>query len=179
MYAVSAMSQFIKDNKLLPGYHVVLDDAYPCNKQELSPWKGKTLPVEKDAFNYYLSLHRQCIERAFGLLVRRWGIFWRPLSVSMQHRALVVRVCCKLHNICVDRFGMTEPTVMSRRDVSRDIDVQVGDAAVAQFSDEFTIRAGYRSDLEVSTDRDTLTRILKEGSISRPSHSLHCRVARS
>jgi DDE superfamily endonuclease len=111
MYAVSALSIFIKSGKLLPGYHVVLDDAYPCHMQELSPHKGKQLSVEKDAFNYYLSLHRQCIERAFGLLVQRWGIFWRPLRVSMEHRAMVVRVCCKLHNICIDRFGLDNPTV--------------------------------------------------------------------
>lgn len=71
MYGVSALSIFIKSGFLLPGFHVVLDDAYPCLNQELSPWKGKGLTVEKDAFNYYLSLHRQCIERAFGLLVQR------------------------------------------------------------------------------------------------------------
>ena len=34
---------------------------------------------------------------------------------------------------------------MSRYNVDRDIDVQLVNAAVAQFSDEFTTRAGYRS----------------------------------
>ena len=178
-YAVSALSKFIKDKKLLPGFHVVLDDAYICCDQELSPWKGRSLSVEKDAFNYYLSLHRQCIERAFGILVSRWGIFWRPLKVSMEHRAMVIRVCCKLHNICVDRFGVENPPVMTRRNASRDIDVQYGDAAVAEFSDEFVIRAGYRSDLEISTDRDTLTQVLKDGNVERPQHSKHSRVRRS
>ena len=178
MYAVSALSIFIKSGQLLPGYHVVLDDAYVCNQQELSPWKGRQLSIEKDAFNYYLSLHRQCIERAFGLFVRRWGVFWRPLRISMLHRAQVVRVCCKLHNICIDRFGEENPQIMSRYNVDRDIDVQLGDAAVAQFSDEFTTRAGYRSDLEVSTDRDTLTQVLKDGNVERPAHSKHSRVMR-
>ena len=71
------------DTNLLPKWcNVVLDEAYTCTNQELSPWKGKSLSVEKDAFNYYLSLHRQVVERAFGLLVGRWGIFWRPLRFS-------------------------------------------------------------------------------------------------
>ena len=70
------------------------------------------------------------------------------------------------------------PQIMSRYNVDRDIDVQLVDAAVAQFSDEFTTRAGYRSDLEVSTDRDTLTQVLKDGNVERPAHSKHSRVMR-
>ena len=68
---------------------MVLDEAYPCTEQEMSPWKGRNLPPEKDAFNYYSSLNRQVIERAFGILVQRWGIFWRPLRVSMHNRGVV------------------------------------------------------------------------------------------
>ena len=44
---------------------------------------------EKDAFNYLLSE-----QRAFGILVARFGIFWHPLRLKM-----VIRVCAKLHNI--------------------------------------------------------------------------------
>jgi hypothetical protein len=57
--------QFSKDIKagVLPEkYHVVLDKAYPCTEQEMSPWKGRNLPPEKDAFNNYLSLNWQVIE---------------------------------------------------------------------------------------------------------------------
>ena len=36
---------------------------------------GKHLPLDKDMFNYYLLLHRQVIERAFGLMVARWESF--------------------------------------------------------------------------------------------------------
>ena len=80
-YILSAISNMIKNGLLDSMYHIVLDEAYICMEQELSPWKGKHLPESKDSFNYYLSLHRQSIERAFGILVQRWGIFWRPLHV--------------------------------------------------------------------------------------------------
>ena len=81
---MTQLSHAIKNGKLASDYHIVLDDAYSCTDQELTPWKGRALPPDKDAFNYYLSLHRQVVERAFGLLIQRWGIFWRPLRVEME-----------------------------------------------------------------------------------------------
>jgi DDE superfamily endonuclease len=114
-YIVTKMSKDIKSGKLPPQFHVVLDEAYPRTEQEMSPWKGRSLSEEKDAFNYYLSLNRQGIERAFGLLVQRWGVFWRPLRVSMEHRGLLIRVACKLHNRCIDRFKLARPDVCNRR----------------------------------------------------------------
>jgi len=70
-YVVTGISNIIREGKLNTKWHIVLDEAYKCTNQELSPWKGKHLPLDKDVFNYYLSLHRQVIERAFGLLVAR------------------------------------------------------------------------------------------------------------
>ncbi len=58
-YEQSAMARFINNKRLPDEFFVVLDEAYTCRQQELSPWKGKALPEEKDVFNYYLSLHRQ------------------------------------------------------------------------------------------------------------------------
>ena len=52
--------------------------------KELTPWKGTKLPKAQDAFNYYLSLHRQVIERSFGQLVARWGIFWRAIALDFR-----------------------------------------------------------------------------------------------
>jgi hypothetical protein len=45
---------------------------------------------------------RQCIERAFGILVRRWGILWPNLECSYERWHLVLLVCAKLHNLCMD-----------------------------------------------------------------------------
>jgi len=108
-YIVTQLFKDIKEGMLPSTYHVVLDEAYTCTEQEMSPWKGRKLSPEKDAFNYYLSLCRRVIERAFGILVQRWRIFWRQLRVSMDHRAVLIRVACKLHNICFDDFGLKLP----------------------------------------------------------------------
>ena len=45
---------------------------------------------------------RQNVERAFGMMVKRWGIFWRPLLSSYSRWRLVISVCAQLHNLCID-----------------------------------------------------------------------------
>lgn len=70
--------------------------------QIVCPWPGKNLPTDKDCFNYWKSSARIHIEKAFGILVARWGIFGRPLHLRVAKSAQVVVVCCKLHNFIID-----------------------------------------------------------------------------
>jgi hypothetical protein len=84
-------------------YYVVGDEAFSNTQQFLVPWSGTGLGDWKDSFNYHLSSMRQCIERAFGLLTKRWGVFWRALQCQFSKWSTVAMVCAKLHNFCVDR----------------------------------------------------------------------------
>lgn len=162
-YILSDLSKAIRDGRLPSWAHIVLDEAYVNTTQELSPYKGKNLGLYEDSFNYHLSLHRQVVERAFGLLVGRWGIFWRPLCVSFHKIPLIIRVACKLHNLCVDRFGHAVPLVMQR-------DIRPNDVANPFFTDGTTgLYRGRRTDLEESNTRLSLTNRLRELQISRPS----------
>ena len=61
------------------------------------------------AFNNILSSQKITIERAFGILVRRWGILWRPITYRLDKIATIARVCAMLHNICVDRWLLSKP----------------------------------------------------------------------
>jgi len=183
-YCVTFLSKDIKSGKLPQEFHVVLDEAYPCTQQEMSPWKGNNISREQDICNYYISRNRQVIERAFGILVQRFGIFWRPLRVSMKHRDVVVRVACKLHNICVEDFGdanVAEDMTVHRNDVSsfpRDNDHQEGDIRfptwlrVHLFDDRRFLGQGHRSDLERCDHRQQWTEIIKDDHrLVRPSNS--------
>jgi hypothetical protein len=60
-YIVTQLSKDIKSGKLPQKYHAVLDETYPYTGQQMSPWKGQNLLMEKDAFYYYLSLNCQVI----------------------------------------------------------------------------------------------------------------------
>jgi hypothetical protein len=48
-----------------------------------------------------LSSQRITIERAFGMLVRKFGILWRALRYDLATNILVVMTCAKLHNWCI------------------------------------------------------------------------------
>jgi hypothetical protein len=89
-------------------YYGVGDEAFVCTYTLLTPWAGRGLDRGKDSFNFLLSAMRQCIERAFGTFVARWGIFRRPLIFGAQKWGLVLGVCAKLHNYCI-RQGETRP----------------------------------------------------------------------
>lgn len=163
-YLLSDLSDAIKGGRLPSWAHVVLDEAYPCKGQEISPYKGRALDEYQDSFNYHLSLHRQVIERAFGLLVARWGIFWRPLRVDFDKIPVIIRVCCKLHNICIDRFGLANPEVTRK-------DQRPGDVADVSLTDGTGMTRGSRTDLARSDHRQALMAHLKMMKKVRPPHS--------
>ncbi len=79
------------------------DEAFVCSDILLTPWSGRGLERDKDSFNFVLSAMRQCIERAFGSFVGRWGIFRRPLVFGAEKWGLVAGVCAKLHNFCIQQ----------------------------------------------------------------------------
>jgi hypothetical protein len=170
-YIVSGIAEAIRDGKLPNWAHIVLDEAYVCRQQELSPYRSRQLNKWQDSFNFHLSKCRQVVERAFGLLIQRWGVFWRPLRVSVARIPLLIRVACKLHNVCINSFGTASPVVASRDIRSRDI-------ASALFTDGTGGGRGRRSDLEESDRRDMLTRRLETLGIERPARSQFSRVAR-
>jgi hypothetical protein len=84
-------------------YFIIGDEAFTCTQQVLTPWSGRGLGRWKDSFNYWLSHSRQAIEKAFGMLIQRWGIFWRSLRFDHAKWATVVIVAMKLHNFVLTR----------------------------------------------------------------------------
>jgi len=62
---------------------------------------GCNLEAVSDSFNFHLSQLRINVECAFGMLVQRWGIFWRQLRCKFDNLAVVVTCAVKLHNLCV------------------------------------------------------------------------------
>lgn len=69
----------------------------------------------EDAFNYFQSNLRINIECAFGILVQRWGVLWRPMRVSYRKVPRVVELCMMMHNYCTDNSAAP-----SRRSHERD-----------------------------------------------------------
>ena len=117
-YNMSDIRSKAKGNHFPSWATFVLDEAYSSlGGMHLTPYSVHQLrwAKKKDdgsyykllAFNNVLSSQRITIERAFGILVRRWGILWRPISYGLAKVSKIARVCAMLHNICVDRWLLT------------------------------------------------------------------------
>ncbi len=55
---------------------------------------------------YHIRIHSMLphTEHCFlGMLIRRWGILWRPLEMKFGRRTAVVTACMRLHNFCIDK----------------------------------------------------------------------------
>ena len=99
-------------------WQLMLDEAYKSIKdgRHLTPFSQTDIgKAESEGnpdglrgmrlFNKVLCSDRITIERAFGQLVRRWGILWLALPTgNLQEIALVQQVAVKLHNLCVDEW---------------------------------------------------------------------------
>ena len=102
------------DGKVPAWVHMVLDEAYASigGDQHLCPYSKHQLEAARarseeeygkyKTFNHVLSSQRITIERAFGILVRKWGILWRPLSRRLKWSVKILKICAKLHNVVID-----------------------------------------------------------------------------
>jgi hypothetical protein len=162
-WEMSELRKLVEVDRRLPEpFYFVGDEAFTTTSQLLTPWPGRSLGPWKDSFNYHLSRMRQCVERAFGLLTQRWGIFWRPLRCQFDKWTLVCQVAAKLHNFCIEEG---EESLSQRHED----DVEEGDSPVVLMNMHVTdeprrVRATGRR-------REELTDRLEEEGVRRPNTS--------
>ena len=81
---------------------IVADEAFPLHMDLLRPFpKGKNvqrLPYHQTIFNYRLSRARCIVENAFGILVQRFRIFDRRLTMDDHNVIKLVKATTVLHN---------------------------------------------------------------------------------
>ena len=97
-YLALFITKLFKDlvaRKLPADLHIIGDDAYCCEDWFLTP-------CTDTHYNFYLSQLRITIEQSFGILVRRWGVLWRPMECKFNKTPHVVMCCMRLHNFCID-----------------------------------------------------------------------------
>lgn len=87
-------------------YHWNGDNAYTLSECMMIPFPGSNLSVtnpSREWFNFWHSQVRITIERAFGIFVQRFGIFWQALKYDLNKSMEIVHACCRLHNFCINR----------------------------------------------------------------------------
>jgi hypothetical protein len=168
------------DGKLPPQFYIISDEAITTTNQVLSPWSGRGLGDWKDSFNYHLSAMRQCIERAFGLLTQRWGIFWRPLRCAFDKWPLVCSVAAKLHNFCIDEEGSHDHELQMRYNEDYEVgdspEVVLNDYTEAEIEEQMRDRNLVLNRRATGDRRDFLTNSIQNLGTRRPSHSMFSRA---
>lgn len=94
--------------------YILGDSAYPLSYHVITPYSQleSDLDPNKARFNAKFSAMRQVVERAFGILVKRWRFLWKYVYIQDQLRLVkIVNTSCILHNFCInanDTFGITD-----------------------------------------------------------------------
>lgn len=96
----------IPKDKPLPGQnescsHVLIGDEAFALKPYLMrpfPYRQSRLNPRKENYNIRLCKARRVVENAFGILVQKWRIFFRPIATEVETTILIVKTACVLHN---------------------------------------------------------------------------------
>jgi hypothetical protein len=88
----------------LPGLFCAIGDCAYTPTEHLVPiFRGDQAKYHRnDNFNFFASQLRIRIEMAFGLMVKKWGVIGRPLSVKLANVKHIVLAIARLHNFCID-----------------------------------------------------------------------------
>jgi DDE superfamily endonuclease len=155
----------------LPGLLCVIGDcAYPPTAHLIPIFGGAQAKVKKhDNFNYFASQCRIRIEMAFGLMVNKWGILNRPLSMRLRHVKFLVVCIARLHNFCINerilRHGVTV-AAPSDNEFSPYEQAMRATAATNEFDE-----AEEMFDSPWSHNRDRMVDIIASKNMSRPKKS--------
>eukprot|EP00960_Hanusia_phi_P063091 765364-Hanusia_phi.AAC.1 len=100
------MSNWLQDTGIIPPpYYMMADAAYKSCERILTPFDLQYANTSTDnhrLFNLSFSSLRSKIECAWGLLINRFGIFWRPIRCKIVVAVQIVAVCMALHNLCLE-----------------------------------------------------------------------------
>ena len=101
----------------LPGMYCAIGDCAYTPTEHLVPiFRGEhALSIKNDNFNFFASQLRIRIEMAFGLMVKKWGILSRPLTIKLKNVKRLVVSIAKLHNFCIDERLASTTTRQAQR----------------------------------------------------------------
>ena len=108
------------------GTFIIADNAYTATEHLIPVYGGlERLEPGKDDTNYYFSQVRIHIERAFGIMKRRFGILSRAINVSMNNVGPLLMSIARIHNFSLshttdDEF-FHESVEVNLRDPNTDI----------------------------------------------------------
>jgi hypothetical protein len=88
-----------------PGRYCIIGDcAYTPTEHLDAIFRGVNALLQMiNNCNFFASQLRIRMEMAFGLLVKKWGILARPLTIKLKNIKRMVVAIAKLHNFCINK----------------------------------------------------------------------------
>lgn len=80
------------------------DEGFPLKKYIMIPFQevqGRRMLASKKIFNIRLSNARKNVERAFGIICRRWKVFETPLDFNISTSEIIIMCAVSLHNYLI------------------------------------------------------------------------------
>ncbi|KAJ8669246.1 hypothetical protein QAD02_000505 [Eretmocerus hayati] len=119
-FATSDLYTYIEDGDIvipraekLPGTNIWLphffigDDAYLLALHTLKAYSGKALSLSQRNFNEFFNGIRRIVECAFGMMTNKFRMLLTTLHQHPKTVDHLVRCICLLHDIIIDREGLT------------------------------------------------------------------------
>jgi hypothetical protein len=115
---VSKLGIMLNNSAMRLQFWLAGDAAYDCGNGVVTPWPLSKVndprsEVERDAFNYYHSSTRIHVEQAFGTLVSRFGILWKPVRFHLRKVPIILHACMILRSFCIDNSAPRMETAMT------------------------------------------------------------------
>lgn len=142
----------------------------------MKPFGGHSLSYEEKVFNYRLSRARRIVENAFGILVSRFRIFERTISLLPESIDKVICAACALHNFLRTKSS----SAYMPRDTVDTEDFDMGRIIEGTWRDETN---GLRSVLRVGPHQQTKKAkekreayknyFVNEGAVDWQQHMIH------
>ncbi len=105
-------------------YCVIGDCAYTATEHMIPIYRNAEKLKRQDNFNFFASQLRIRIEMAFGLMVKKWAILTRPLSLKMRKIKRLMVAIARLHNFCInERLASQRLHTMTRTANSDEVPV--------------------------------------------------------
>jgi DDE superfamily endonuclease len=148
----------------LPGLFCVIGDCAYTPTEHLVPiYRGDDARISRiDNFNFYASQLRIRIEMAFGLMVKKWAILQKPLSIKMENIHRLVVAIAQLHNFCIDErlLEMSDDRAVF---ASRDAHFDENDTALRELSSQFQYDDMFAAfDIRWSQNRDLMAQRIEQ-----------------
>lgn len=148
-YQQTRLHEMMNNGELPDWFILLVDHIYnSCGGNHIAPFSREEMSIAEThdtdkllhdkmrLFSRVISSLRVTIERAFGQLVRRFGMLWKAREESLDKVILMVITCVKLHNLCVERFLKSQHSQQMGHGLTVPSHVDVGSYVRTNATDE-------------------------------------------